>query len=116
MGFLIFKTLLTAMVIVAVSEVAKRSNLFGGMLAALPISTVLILIWMHVEGASQEKLGRHAAYTLIYVLPTLPMFAVFPFAIQRFGFWPSLVGCLLLTAFFVFLTHLAVRNFGFRLL
>lgn len=116
MTFLIVKTLLTAVIIVTVSEVAKRSGPLGGLIAAMPLTSVLALIWLYAEGASVEKLGNHAAYTLIYVLPTLPMFAAFPFLITRFGFWPSLLGCLALTSVFVILTHLAVRGYGFKLL
>ena len=45
MIWLIVKYLLTATVVVAVSEVAKRSDRLGGLLAALPLVTVLALIW-----------------------------------------------------------------------
>lgn len=116
MALLVAKTLLTALIIVVVTEVAKRSGPLGGLIAAMPLTSILVLIWMYAEGASSERLGNHAAYTLIYVLPTLPMFAAFPFLITRFGFWPSLIGCLLLTSVFVVLVHLAVRGYGFKLL
>lgn len=116
MALLVAKTLLTALIIVVVTEVSKRSGPLGGLIAAMPLTSILALLWMYAEGASTERLGNHAAYTLVYVLPTLPMFAAFPFLITRFGFWPSLIGCLLLTSVFVVLVHLAVRGYGFKLL
>jgi len=41
MAWLVFKYLVTAGVVVAVSEFAKRSDRLGGLIAALPMVTVL---------------------------------------------------------------------------
>ena len=49
MNWIIFKYLLTAGVVVLISEVAKRSDRLGGLIAALPLVTVLALIWLYVE-------------------------------------------------------------------
>lgn len=116
MAFLVFKTVLTAVIVVIVSEVAKRWDGLGGLIAAMPLTTVLVLIWLKVEGVEAEKLSNHAVYTLIYVVPTLPMFAVFPVLLARLGFWPALGVSLLVTAVCVVATHLAVQRWGFRLL
>ncbi|MGE4407087.1 DUF3147 family protein, partial [Pseudomonas sp.] len=74
MGWIITKYLLTAAVVVLVSEVAKRSDRLGGLLAALPLVTVLAMVWLYVERQPLEKIANHAWYTFWYVLPTLPMF------------------------------------------
>ncbi len=74
MGWLITKYLLTAAVIVAVSEAAKRSDKLGAFIASLPLVTLLALIWLHVDRQPQAKIANHARYTFWYVLPTLPMF------------------------------------------
>ena len=58
---------------------AKLSDKWGGLIAALPTTTFLILLWMYVEGASNEKIGNHIGFTLYFVLPTLPMFLALPF-------------------------------------
>ncbi|WP_339616319.1 DUF3147 family protein [uncultured Gilvimarinus sp.] len=75
--WLITKYLITAAVVVVVSEVAKRSDKIGALIVALPLITILTLIWLQVENQSQEKIARHAWYTFWYVLPTLPMFLGF---------------------------------------
>lgn len=74
MIWLIVKYALTAGIIVLVSEVAKRSDRIGGLLAALPLVSVLVLIWMKLEGQTQAKIASHTWYTFWYVFPTLPMF------------------------------------------
>lgn len=116
MIWLIVKYLLTATVVVAVSEVAKRSDRLGGLLAALPLVTVLALIWLHVEQQPQEKLANHARYTFWYVLPTLPMFLVFPVLLPRLGFWLTLLACLLFTLVCFVLFAWLLRGFGIELL
>ena len=54
MAWVISKYFLTAIVVVVVSEVAKRSDKFGGLIAALPLVTVLTLIWLNVENQPAE--------------------------------------------------------------
>lgn len=116
MTWLITKYLLTAAVVVLVSEAAKRSDKFGGFIAALPLITMLALIWLYIEQQPQEKIANHAWYTFWYVVPTLPMFLAFPALLPRIGFWPTLVACIIITIACFGLFALAVRRFGIELL
>ena len=85
-------------------------------LPALPLVTVLALIWLHVEHQSQTKIANHAWYTFWYVVPTLPMFLAFPALLPRLGFWPTLLACVLITVVCFWLFALLVRRFGIELL
>lgn len=116
MGWLITKYLITAAVVVVVSEVAKRSDKLGGLIAALPLVTLLAMVWLHVERQPQSKIANHAFYTFWYVLPTLPMFIAFPWLLARFGFWPSMAASAVLTVACFYATALLVRPFGIHLL
>jgi uncharacterized membrane protein (GlpM family) len=116
MGWLVTKYLITAAVVVLVSEVAKRSDRLGGLLAALPLVTVLALIWLYVERQPQSKIANHAWYTFWYVVPTLPMFLAFPMLLPRLGFWPTLLACVVITVVCFWLFALLVRRFGIELL
>jgi hypothetical protein len=75
MAFLILKYAVTALVIVVVSEVAKRSDRAGALIASLPLVTVMAMIWLYVEKQPDAKIANHAYYTFWYVLPTMPMFS-----------------------------------------
>lgn len=55
MLWLIAKYAITAFMVVLISEAAKRSDRLGGLLAALPLVTLLVLIWMKLEGQTQEN-------------------------------------------------------------
>jgi F0F1-type ATP synthase assembly protein I len=116
MAWLIIKYLLTSAVVVGVSELAKRSDRLGGLIAALPMVTVLALIWLHLENQPQEKIANHAWYTFWYVVPTLPMFLAFPVLLPRIGFWPALAACVVLTVGCFGLFALVMKRFGVNLL
>ena len=116
MAWIIVKYLITSGVVVLISELAKSSDRLGGFIAALPLVTLLTLIWLYVENQPQDKIANHAWYTFWYVVPTLPMFLVFPYLLPRIGFWLTLLSCVLLTVLCFGLFALLVRRFGIQLL
>ena len=63
-----------------------------------------------------EKISNHVSYTLLYVLPTLPMFLIFPYLINKFGFYWSIIISMLITTFFIFLVHFLTKKFGYKIL
>jgi uncharacterized membrane protein (GlpM family) len=110
------KYLLTAAVVVLISEMAKRSDKLGGLIAALPLVTVLSMIWLYLENQSNDKIANHAWYTFWYVIPTLPMFLIFPYLLPRLGFWISLLLACALTLVCVLVFAYFLRRFGIHLL
>jgi hypothetical protein len=115
MQYILMKYLITAGVVVLVSELAKRSDKLGSLMAALPLVTVLTLIWLYVEQQPVSKIANHAYYTFWYVLPTLPMFLLFPYLLPKWGFGLSLVSCLLFTVVLFVLFAALVKKFGITL-
>ncbi|MDO9365138.1 MAG: DUF3147 family protein [Methylotenera sp.] len=116
MQYLLMKYLITAGVVVLVSELAKRSDKLGALFAALPLVTVLTLIWLYVEQQPLDKIGNHAYYTFWYVLPTLPMFLLFPYLLPKFGFVITLLVCVIFTIFAFWGFALVMKSFGIALL
>lgn len=116
MAWLITKYFITAAVVVLVSELAKRSDKLGSFVAALPLVTVLALVWLYVEKQPEQKIANHAWYTFWYVVPTLPMFLAFPVLLSKLGFWPALLACVIITVVCFGLFALFVRRFGVELL
>jgi len=116
MAWLITKYLATAAVVVIVSEAAKRSDRLGGFIAALPLVTVLTLMWLYVEQQPASKISNHAWYTFWYVVPTLPMFLAFPWLLPRIGFWLTMLSSVVITVICFGLFALVVRRFGIELL
>jgi hypothetical protein len=67
MLLIVTKYAVTAFVVVLVSELAKRSDKIGALVASLPMVTVLVMIWLYMENQGTEKVARHAYYTFWYV-------------------------------------------------
>lgn len=115
MLWILTKYATTAGIVVLVSELAKRSDRLGGLVAALPLITVLTLIWLQVENQGQDKIANHAWYTFWYVVPTLPMFLLFPALLPRLGFWPTLIASIFVTLLLFALFSLLMHRFGIEL-
>lgn len=114
---LIIKYAVTAFIIVAVSEVAKRADRLGSLLASLPLVTIMIMIWLYVENQKMEKIANHAYYTFWYVIPTLPMFLLMPWMLNRgMNFWVSLLASILLTVVCFVITAFIMKRFGVTLI
>ncbi len=116
MLWLLTKYLITAAIVVLVSELARRNDRLGALIAALPLVTMLALIWLYVEKQPPEKIANHAYYTFWYVLPTLPMFLVFPMLLSRIGFWPTLGVCALISVVLFFGLAKLLLKFDIQLL
>lgn len=116
MQYIILKYLMTAGVVVLVSEFAKRSDKLGGLLAALPLVTILSLIWLYIEQQPATKIANHAYYTFWYVLPTLPMFLIFPYLLSKYGFWPALIICAVFTVVLFATYAMVLKRLGINLL
>jgi hypothetical protein len=116
MSWIITKYLLTAGMVVLISEIAKRSDKLGGFIAALPIMTLVTLLWLYLENQGSEKIANHAYYTFWYVIPTLPMFLLFPLLLPKLGFWLTMGISILITIACFGLFVMVMRNFGVELL
>jgi hypothetical protein len=116
MTWIITKYLLTAAMVVFISEVAKRSDKLGGFIAALPVMTLLTLTWLYIENQPEEKIANHAYYTFWYVIPTLPMFLLFPYLLPKIGFWLTMGACVVATVICFGLFTLAMKAFDVQLL
>lgn len=116
MTWIIIKYLITAGLVVFISELAKRSDRLGGFIASLPLITLLTLVWLYVENQPEEKIANHAYYTFWYVISTLPMFLLFPYALPKFGFWITMGLCIVATVICFGIFALVMRSFGIDLL
>jgi len=117
MPFIILKYLITAFIIVLVSEIAKRSDKVGALISSLPLVTILVLIWLYLENQSIEKIANHAFYTFWYVIPTLPMFLIIPYLLNKgYNFTMSLSISILITFFCFIVTTYIAKLFGINLI
>ena len=93
------KIALTALVVVAISEVAKRWTLMGAVIASLPLTSILALVWLYVDTKSMSKVSDLSWGIFWVVIPSLLFFVTFPMLIKwGANFWLSLGGACAVTA------------------
>lgn len=116
MLYLVIKAALSGILIALISEVAKRYPGFGGLVASLPLVSVLGMIWLWRDRPDASNMAAHAEATFWFVLPSLPMFLVIPAMLRNgVGFWISLAaGCLLTIGLYGLMIWAAPR-IGLRL-
>lgn len=98
MTYLIIKAAISGVLVMVISEVARRSPGFGGLIASLPVVSLLAFIWLWRDTSDVGRIAAQAESTFWFVLPSLPMFLVFPAMLRHgVGFWLALAASCLLT-------------------
>ncbi len=94
----VIKIVLTSILVVAISETAKRSSLAGAILASLPLTSLLAFVWLYVDTGDTQKVASLATGIFWLVLPSLVLFVALPVLLARgIGFWPGLAMSIMLT-------------------
>lgn len=116
MTYLIFKAVISGVIVAIVSEVARRSPGLGALIASLPLVSILAMIWLWNDTSDAERIATHAEATFWLVLPTMPMFLLVPWLIRSgVQFWTALgLGCLLTIALYVLVISIGAK-FGLRI-
>jgi hypothetical protein len=87
----IIKVIISALLIGAISEIAKRNPTLGALVASLPLVSILAVIWLWRETQDPVLIASHLSSTFWLVLPSLPMFLVIPVLLRSgMGFWLAL--------------------------
>ena len=116
MFYYALKVFISAIVIVAITEIAKRSNGFAALIAALPLTSILAFIWLYAEGAEPARIAELSGQIFWLVLPSLLLFLLLPLLIrQGFGFWLSLSFSVAATVVCYVVMLPVLRKFGVQL-
>src|SRR3569832_305099 len=116
MAYLILKALLSGFIVAAVSELDKRWPGLGGLVASLPLVSVLGMSWLWRDTHDPDRMAAHATGTFWFVIPSLPMFLLIPALLKRgVGFWPALAAGCVLTMTLYALTVWLGPKLGLRL-
>ena len=113
MTYLLIKAAVSGIIVMAVSEVARRSPGLGGLIASLPLVSILAMIWLWQDTADTERVAAQSEATFWFVLQSLPMFLVVPAMLRHgLGFWSALALSCLLTMGLYSLMIWALARFG----
>ncbi len=91
MWYYVIKVVLTAIIIVGISEISKRSSFLGSVLASLPLTSLLAIIWLYAETSSVKKVSDLSLSIFWMVIPSLAFFIVLPLFLKyKLNFYLSL--------------------------
>lgn len=113
MLFYVTKVIISAIVIVAVSEIAKRSSLFGALIASLPLTSLLAILWMRIEKVEVKKIAELSQSIFWLVTPSLFFFLLFPVLLNHgIRFWTGfgLSSVITISVYFILIWVLRVFN------
>jgi hypothetical protein len=107
------KVIATAILVVAISEVAKRNSLLGALLASIPLTSVLAMIWLYADTGDALRVADLASGIFWLVLPSLVLFIALPLLLRAgWSFAPSLAASCGLTIAAYFLMLAVLKRFG----
>jgi len=113
MAYLTIKLLITAITIVAVSEIAKRSSLMAGLLASIPLTSFLAMIWLYWDTKSTQKIIDLSNNIMFMILPSFTFFIILPIALKfNFSFWLSMIISIISTACIYWIYVQILGKFG----
>ena len=91
MLYLVIKAALSGVIIAAVSEIARRYPGWGGLVASLPLTSLLAMIWLFRDTHDPERVAELSVSTIWFFVPSVPLFIALPMLIRTgLGFWPSM--------------------------
>lgn len=89
--YIVVKYLLSAAIVVGVSELAKRNPALGGLLASLPLTSYLAILWLYGETGDTARIASLAQSIFWLVLPSLMLFVLLAWLLRGgMTFLPSL--------------------------
>jgi hypothetical protein len=112
----VVKVGLTSLIVIAVSELSKRSSLWGALLASLPVTSLLAFIWLYIDTGDAGAVAALSQSIFWLVLASLPLFLILPLLL-RLGtpFWASFgIACLFTVSAYFGLVWV-VTKLGIRL-
>lgn len=89
--YFIAKVLISALLIAAISEIAKRSSLFAALIASLPVTSILAFVWLYVDTGDSLQVADLSRQILWLVIPSLAFFWVLSWLLEcALNFWLAL--------------------------
>ena len=114
--YTLLKLLLSSSIIVLISEISKRDTFVGGLIASIPVISVLSIIWLYIETKNIEDIKNLSNSIFWMVIPSLSLFISLPILLKSgLGFYFSLTISILITLICYYVTIFILSKYGIKL-
>ena len=114
--YFVIKTLISATIIVIVSEIAKRYTWTAAIIVSLPLTSLLAFIWLYWDTKDVQKVIELSYSTIVMTLPSFVFFIILPLLLKfKQNFIFSLLVSIICTsiAYAIFMFLIKKFNFNF---
>ncbi len=116
MAYYVIKLVITAVLIVLISEISKRSSIVAAILASVPLVSVLAILWLYIDTKDVGKISALTTSIFWLVIPSLAFFITLPVLLkQNISFYLSLGVSIAITVGCYFLMVTVLSRYGVRL-
>lgn len=116
MAYTILKFIITATLIVLISEISKRNTSLGALLASLPLVSVLAMLWLYIDTKNVQKVADLASSILWLFIPSLALFIVLPVLLKKgLDFYLSMGLAVIITAGCYGLMLMILARYGIKI-
>jgi hypothetical protein len=93
------KVIVSALMIVVVSELSRRFTILGALIASLPLVSLLAMVWLYVDTGDVSQVSKLSLNIFWMVIPSLGLFMLFPVLLQaKISFYVALFVSCVITA------------------
>ena len=116
MWLFVIKAMLSGLLVAAISTIARRYPGWGGLVASLPLVSLLSMLWLYGETRDAEQVARLSIGAFWFFLPSIPMFLVIPIMLRSgYSFPLTMAVAILLTILLYALMNWAAPRLGILL-
>jgi hypothetical protein len=114
--YFVIKAALSGVIVAAVSEIARRYPGWGGLVASLPLTSLLAMIWLWRDSGDAARVADLSVSIIWFIVPSVPLFIVLPVLLRSgVGFWASMALCVVGTLALYAVMFWAAPKLGLKL-
>ena len=111
----LFKLLISSFIILIVSELSKKFSWIGGLIASLPLVSIIAIFWLYNDTKDISKVSNLSLNIFWFVIPSLIFFIALPLFLKYFSFYPSMTFSAGLTIVFYVIFAFILSRFGVKI-
>ncbi|MFY0990057.1 DUF3147 family protein [Halomonas sp. C05BenzN] len=116
MLYYVAKVAITAVLVVLIAEISKRSSFIGAVLASVPLTSVLAMLWLYIDTGDGGRVSALASSVFWLVLPSLALFIALPLLLAKgVNFYLGLAVSIAITALCYWLMVTVLHFYGVEL-